>query len=180
MGALLLLVLSLCTHAADLAGVHVADTATVGGKSLVLNGLGLREKYYIDIYVGALYLPAKTKVASSAITEDVPKRISMSFIYSSVTKDQLAESFHEGLAYQGSKVAAVSARVDQLCGMMVDLKSGDVVAFDYAPGTGTAVIVNGSVKGTIAGKDFMESLWTIYLGPNPPTEKLKTGMLGAS
>ena len=40
-------------HAASLAGVTVPDSATVGGSTLVLNGMGLREKYFIDIYVGA-------------------------------------------------------------------------------------------------------------------------------
>ena len=38
-------------HAATLAGVTLADTATVGGQPVVLNGMGLREKYFLDIYV---------------------------------------------------------------------------------------------------------------------------------
>jgi len=56
--------------------------------------------------------------------------------------------------------------------------SGDEVVFDYVPGKGTQVKVKGKDKGTIEGADFMRALWTIYLGPNPPSESLKKGMLG--
>ncbi|HEX6929025.1 MAG TPA: chalcone isomerase family protein, partial [Gammaproteobacteria bacterium] len=40
--------------AAELAGVTLPDTASVGGQELVLNGMGLREKFWVDVYVGAL------------------------------------------------------------------------------------------------------------------------------
>ena len=40
----------------------------------------------------------------------------------------------------------------------------------------TTVTVRGENKGTIAGTDFMKGLWSVFVGPYPPTEKLKTGM----
>ena len=58
-------------NAGELAGVTMPDTATVAGSKLMLNGMGLREKFFIDVYVGGLYLPAKTTDASKAIKEDV-------------------------------------------------------------------------------------------------------------
>lgn len=163
--------------AAEIAGLRIPDTASVGGRSLVLNGVGLREKYYIDVYVGALYLPAKTRSGADAIAADVPKRIAMHFLYSAVTKDQLIETWREGFA-KAPGAAAVQDRIDALCAMMTDVAAGDVVSFDYAPGTGTTVSVKGRSKGTLAGKDFMLALWSLYLGSYPPTAKLKTGMLG--
>ena len=77
----LLFALQSFAGAAELSGVNVPDTATVGGQDLVLNGLGLREKYFIDIYVGGLYLPQKTTDSAKAIQDDVPKRITMQFTY---------------------------------------------------------------------------------------------------
>ena len=53
--------------AATLSGVTVSDSASVAGKDLVLNGVGARKKYMFTIYVGALYLPAKTTNAKTAI-----------------------------------------------------------------------------------------------------------------
>lgn len=174
----LLLFISLQTaNAGTLSSVTMPDTVTVGGQTLVLNGLGLREKYFFDIYVGGLYLPAKTTSSTSAIGDDVPKRLQMTFIYSAVTKAQIVETFEENLAKQ-SDAAAVKDRFDTLYSYCSDVAAGDSIIFDYVPGTGTTVTVKGKVMGTIAGVDFMKSLWTVYLGASPPTKNLKTGMMG--
>ena len=164
--------------AATLSGVTVSDSASVAGKDLVLNGVGARKKYMFTIYVGALYLPAKTTNAKTAIEQDVPKKLVMHFVYSGgVTKQQLVDTFNEGIAKQANG-AAVKPRWEQLYGMLADVGTGDEIVFDYTPGTGTVVTVKGQKKGTIAGKDFMVSLYTVYLGDNPPTAALKSGMLG--
>lgn len=163
--------------AGSLAGVTMPDSASVGGQSLVLNGMGLREKYFIDVYVGGLYLPTKTTDAAKAIDSDVPKRIVMHFVYSDVPADKVRETFTAGFAAVPGG-AAMSDRMNTLNGYMVDLTTGDQVVLDYVPGTGTTVTVKGQVKGTIAGTDFMKALWGVYLGASPPTAKLKAGLLG--
>ena len=49
------------SSAGELAGVTMPDSITVeNGQKLVLNGMGLREMFWIDIYVGGLYLPTAT------------------------------------------------------------------------------------------------------------------------
>jgi hypothetical protein len=171
-----LLLLALNAFAGTLAGVTMPDTATVDGQPVVLNGLGLREKYFFDIYVGGLYLPAKTTDAAKAIADDVPKRIAMHFVYGHVTQAQVNEAFDESFAKQGA--TAQEANKATLEGWMEDVVAGDVVQFDYAPGTGTTVTVKGVKKGTIPGADFMKALWTVYLGASPPTAALKSGMMG--
>lgn len=174
--ALLLLLLSLAS-AGQLAGVTLPDQATVGGQSLVLNGMGLREKFFIDVYVGGLYLPERTTDGATAISRDVPKRLVMHFLYSKVTRDQLCDTFAEGVANLPNP-GAVQDRFDRLCGLLEDVTSGDRIAFDYVPGSGTTVTVKGSPRGTIEGADFMKALFTIYVGPKPPTAKFKSGLLG--
>ncbi len=176
MSLLLTLLLNLAMPA-QIAGVNIPNTATVGGKQVVLNGVGLREKFFIDVYVGALYLPAKTTNATQAIQQDVPKRIVMHFIYDEVTAAQLNETWREGFG-KSSAGSGMKAQVDKLCNMMATVHSGDEIVLDYAPGTGTTVTVKGAKKGTIPGADFMRVLWGVYLGAEPPTEKLKKGMLG--
>ena len=173
-----LLALSTPADAGELAGVTMADSATVGGKALVLNGMGLREKYTIDVYVGGLYLPSKTTSGTRAIQDDVAKRIAMHFIYKEVTAEQMAETFREGLEKIGNP-PALEARMQRLEGMLTDVHKGDVVTLDYVPGSGITLSINASAKGTIEGADFMQAIWGIYLGPNPASSKLKAGMLGA-
>ncbi len=47
--------------AAELAGVRMSDQVTVDGRTLSLNGLGLREAtaFKVDVYVAGLYLEQK-------------------------------------------------------------------------------------------------------------------------
>ncbi len=163
--------------AGELAGVTMPDKATVGGKELVLNGMGLREKYFIDVYVGGLYAPAQSNDAKKLISEDVPKRIVMHFVYSEVDKGKLTGAFDDGFDAVGARESQ-AAGLKTLNGMMETVQKGDVIQLDYVPGTGTTVTVKGAKKGTIEGAEFMKALWGVYLGPSPPTGALKKGMLG--
>ena len=171
-----LLILAVAS-AGQLAGVNMADTVTVADSALLLNGMGLREKYFIDVYVGGLYLPARTQSERQAIDEDVAKRLEMHFVYNKVSQAQLVESFEEGLRQVPNGVAQAAA-FRTLYPMLGDVVSGDRIVFDYIPGTGTTVTWKGTSRGTVGGVDFMRALWAIYLGAAPPTAKLKRGMLG--
>ncbi|HEY1965075.1 MAG TPA: chalcone isomerase family protein, partial [Acidobacteriaceae bacterium] len=66
-------------RAATLAGVTLPDTAQVGGKTLVLNGLGLRTKMMVKVYVAGLYLEQKSSDPNAIIKADAPKQIIMKF-----------------------------------------------------------------------------------------------------
>jgi hypothetical protein len=174
------LFLSTIAHARDFEGVSLPDTATVGGQSLVLNGMGLREKLFLNIYVGGLYLPAKTTDAKAAIDQDVAKKLVMVFQYSGgVPKEKMLEAYELGLTNNaGGLKASQAANFQTFYGWLSDMAAGDQIVYEYVPGKGTTVSVKGSVKGTIEGVDFMKALFSIYLGATPPTEPLKSGLLG--
>jgi hypothetical protein len=163
-------------QAGQLAGVTLPDTATLGGQTLVLNGMGLREKYFLDIYVGGLYLPAKTTDGAAAISQDVPKKIEMSFIYSEVPAAKTIETYHEIWALDPN-YPAVKSQADTFCSWIVDLKAGDKMTLQYVPGEGTSLLVNGAKKGTIPGVEFMRVIFSNYVGPNA-NKALRDGMLG--
>ncbi len=177
MTATMLLLLSLTSQAGSLAGVTLPDTAQVGGQTLVLNGMGLREKYMLDIYVGGLYLPKKSSDAASVVSDDVPKRVTMHFIYDEVPKDKIVETLYEGIA-KYPEYAGLKPQMDQVVGWVEDVVAGDQMIYEYAPGVGTTVIVKGKKKGTIPGVDFMKLVMNIYVGPRPANEALKAGLLG--
>ena len=48
-------------------GVKFPTTIEVGSSSLELNGGGVREKYWLDLYAAALYVPKKTEDAGKII-----------------------------------------------------------------------------------------------------------------
>ncbi len=91
----LALALSLPAVAGELAGVTMPDSDTVAGQSVVLNGMALREKFFLDIYVGGLYLPAKSSDGAAVIAQDVPKKLHMQFIYSEVPAEKTIETYRE-------------------------------------------------------------------------------------
>ena len=166
-------------QAKELAGVTMPDTLTAGGKMLKLNGLGLRKKAIVKVYVGGLYLETPSKDAAAVLAADTPKAVRMHFVRS-VSKEQLVDSFKEG--FEGNakeKAAAQKANIDKLFGMLSDVKDGDAMTFSYVPGTGTTVSKGDKTIGAIEGKDFADTLFALWLGPKPPSEDLKKGMLGS-
>jgi hypothetical protein len=173
---LLLALLVTPAYAGTLVGVTHPEQITVEGNALLLNGQGVRKKYFLSIYVGSLYLKSKTTDAAKAIHDDAPKRLVMHFLYA-VDKDKLVATYNEGLSKQNHP-NSLKERYDKLYGMLGKVNSGEEIAFEYVPGRGTTVSVKGQNKGTIAGVDFMRSLFQIYLGDSPPTADLKKGMLG--
>ncbi len=173
-----MLLLASLALAKSLAGVSLPDASTVAATPVVLNGIGLREKYFLDIYVGGLYLPAPSRDAGAIIAAEVPKRIEMHFVYREVSRDQMLASFREDFGSQPG-VADKTQYVDRIVGWLpASVQRGDVMAFEYLPGVGTRMMLNGKTLGTIAGQDFMRLVFGVYLGSKPPTEALKAGLLG--
>lgn len=167
-------------RAATYQGITVPDTVTVGGQTLVLNGMGLRTKFFFKIYAGALYLPQKANTADAVMAESGPDSILMHMIYS-VDKSQFAGAWRDGFKDNNPNMsAALQAGVEKFVTFFSDSKKGDVITLDYIPGQGTQVSWNGKPVGTIPGEEFHQALLRVFIGPHPPTEALKKGLLGGS
>jgi len=165
-------------HAASLAGVTLPDTVQVEGTTLVLNGLGLRKKFVVKVYVAGLYLEQKSSDPGAIIKADAPKRIVMQFLHG-VSKNQLADAFEESFNNNTPDAKqTMKADIDRLLGALEPVKEGDQMVFTYVPGTGTTLAINGKDKLTIAAPTFGPVLFSVWLGPKPPNEDLKKGILG--
>jgi hypothetical protein len=165
-------------HAASLAGVTLPDTAQVGSTKLVLNGLGLRKKFVVKVYVAGLYLEQKSSDPGAIIQANTTKRVVMQFLHSA-SKSQLAEGFDESFNNNSPDAKnTMKADIDRFLGALEPVKEGDQIVFTYVPGTGTTVVINGKEKLTIAAPAFAPVLFSVWLGPKPPTSDLKKGMLG--
>jgi hypothetical protein len=178
-GTVLLMLASAPTlGAASLAGASLADTAMVGGKSLVLNGLGVRTEFMVKVYVAGLYLEQKSTDADAIIKTDAPKRIVMHFLHDA-SKKQLTDAFSESFNDNSPQAGATTKTgIDKFLGALQPLKVGDEMVFTYLPATGTTATINGADKVTIPGQAFSQVLLSVWFGPKPPTTSLKKGMLG--
>jgi hypothetical protein len=166
--------------AGSLAGVTLPDSAEVGGQKLVLNGMGLRKKLFIKVYVAGFYLTEKQHDPAAILAADTPRRGVMHFVFGVGAGKICNEGWKEGLdANTSNPSAELRAKFDTLCGYMEDMEDGDAMSFDYLPATGTTVTVKGKTKGVIAGKDFSDALFGCWIGPRPgPGEDFKKALLG--
>lgn len=164
--------------AKELAGVKLPDTLSAGDKTLTLNGLGLRKKAIFKVYVGGLYLEAPSKDPAAIVAADAAKAVRMHFLRD-LKKTQLTEGFSEGFeANAKEKAASQKAAIDKMLALVPDVKEGETMSFVYVPGKGTTLYSGEKALGTFEGKVFADAVFSIWLGPKPPSEDLKKGMLG--
>jgi hypothetical protein len=168
-------------HAGKTSGITMPDSITIGDQRLALNGMGLREATWlkVDVYVAGLYVESPSSSPAAIINSDEAKAIVLRF-KRGADRDDIVKAWNDGFAGNATvPVSQLKARIAQLNGWMPKFDKGDTLAFVYLPGQGVAVEVNGERKGIIEGADFARSLFSIWLGPKPPTAALKRGMLGS-
>lgn len=163
--------------AVEVAGVKVADTATVEGKALKLNGAGLRTKLMFKVYVAGLYLETPSKDAAAIVSSDQVKSMRLS-IMRGLKGSQVSEAIEEGFEKNSkAQMAALKPRLTKLGTLIPNVEKGDEIELAYVPGKGTVVTVKGAEKGVIEGKDFADALFAVWLGANPVQEDLKKALL---
>jgi hypothetical protein len=165
--------------AVTVAGVTLPSTVVAEGKTLKLNGAGLRKKMVFKVYVAGLYVetPSKDPVALASADEVRQMRLS---ILRSLKGRQVTEAISVGFERNSRpSLPALKARLDRLNSMIPDVREGDELTLTYAPGKGTVVTVKGEEKGVIEGKDFADALFSVWLGANPVQEDLKKALVGS-
>lgn len=180
-------VVSLACHsvvvAAEIGGVKIDDKATVAGKSLVLNGVGMRQLFIIKVYAAALYL-AEKKTSSEAVQAlESPRRIAL-HIQREINSDEFGQLFISAMnknstKEQKAKVINQTVKFGEMFAGLQPVKKGDVVTLDWIPGSGTMSTLNGKQIGeTLPGVDFYNAVLRIWIGDNPVQNDIKQGLLG--
>jgi len=165
--------------ALEVGGVKLPDTVSVDGKTLKLNGAGIRKKAIFKVYVAALYVETPSKDAANLVSSSGIKSMRLHMLRS-VEGPKISGAIIEGFE-NNSKDALpqLKPRLDQLAKMIPDVKEGDEIALTWVPDKGTQVAVRGTTAGTIEGRDFADALFSVWLGPNPVQEDLKIALLGS-
>ena len=70
-------VLSAPASALTVGDVDVPDTYSAMGQELKLNGAGTRSKWFMDLYVGGLYVPEQVSDGEAVINADEPQAITL-------------------------------------------------------------------------------------------------------
>jgi hypothetical protein len=159
--------------------------ASVAGTPLQLNGVGLRAAFIYKVYLAGLYLPTRAATGAQAVAEAGAKRVQVRLLMDGPS-DEFAKAFTGGIAKRTppEQVAAMKDRIaafDRTLRSVGNVRKGDVVDLDYAPGVGLTMSVNGKPAGApVPGADLYAALLGIFVGDRPVDAKMKAGMLGAA
>ena len=169
--------------AAEISGVKYADHATVAGKELVLNGLGMRTTFIVKVYATGLYLPEKAHTVPEIMKMDGPRKIRL-VMMRDISSDDFGQAFMTGLnsnlsAPEKAKIIAQISKFGEMFAMLESLKKGDILELDYVPGAGTTSFLNGKKLGeTAPDLAFYNAILSIWLGDTPADSSLKPKLLG--
>lgn len=181
--AALFMIGTMIVQGREIAGVTVPEQIVreADNTTLVLNGAGIRKKFFFDVYLATLYLPQHSRDLTEVTHVDRPARIEMRILYSEIKKEKFVEGWNDGFGANLSQdeLQAVGERLERFNNMFQTLRKGDLISLDYVPGEGTAVTIKGEEKGVIPGADFYQALLMVWLGDSPISATLKEELLGS-
>ena len=173
---ILLFTLSVTATAKD----ALAQSFSYGGKTMQLNGVGLRKKLFISLYVGSLYLTENSKDANKIINDDSPQAIRLMIKSSLISPKKMKEATLEGFKKSThGEITAIKPQIDVLLKTFdKGVGPGDTYDLINMPGSGVHVVRNGVKVATIRSAAFKKALFGIWLSDNPVQQSLKRKMLG--
>lgn len=158
--------------------IKVRDT---GGKTkLLLNGYGIRDKMWINLYVQALYLTKKTNNPDEILDSDETIATRLYVTSSLVTREKLIKAIEEGVekSYKGD-ISLIRERLDKFMSLFESVTEKGYVEFVYSKeDVKTYVFINDKLTGEIEGLDFRRALFGIWLEEKAVDRTLKKRLLG--
>jgi hypothetical protein len=154
-----------------------------GKTKLKLNGYGIRDKMWINLYVQALYVTKTTSDAEKILDSKSSIATRLHVTSSLVSKEKLIKAIEEGVekSYQGD-IESIRPRLNTLMSFFNKsevLEKNGYVDFIYSEDTETLYTsINDVVIGEIKGADFRRVLFGIWLEEKPVDRTLKRRLLG--
>lgn len=168
-------------QAAKLEGQQFDNSMVLAGRTLRLNGLGLRGVLWVKAFVAGLYLPATSKDPNQILTMPGPKRLRLKVMLEA-SSHELTKSFQHGARNEEEPIRlAMAKRVDTLAGLIDSLDKvhpGDVMDLDYVPDQGVQLRLNDKLVGQpVPGDDLYRVVLKIFVGDRPVDKRMREGLL---
>jgi hypothetical protein len=167
-------------EAADLDGVVMPDTRVVDGIHMRLNGMGLRtySVFRIHIYVAGLYLERRSDDPDSILQSPERKLLDIRFLRD-VGAEDARKAWQDGFESNCQPPACYldTQDVQRFLAEVPPIHKGDETMLLFTP-KGVNVTFNGQPIGDITDPHFAETMLATFIGPVPPTPRLKRELLG--
>lgn len=167
-------------NAKDIGGISIPESLKTGQTTLLLNGAGVREKFFIDVYVGGLYLKKRNQDPQEIIEANEPMAIRLHVVSSMLTSKKMEKATREGFAKAtDGNIEPIKVQIDEFCSVFKkEIKEDDRYDLIYVPGKGVEVYINGEYASVTEGLTFKKALFGIWLSDKPAQKSLKKAMLG--
>lgn len=160
--------------AVDIGGVELPERFG----DLKLQGAGvLRKGFVFKIYVGALYLQDASH--AKRVLSEVPKRLDIHYFHYTPKKHMIGvanKTLKQNLADR--EYEALLPKIRMLHDAFVDGKKGSCASIVYRPGEGLTYLFDGNPVITVAGDDFANAYFRVWLGDPPSSRTMKEALLG--
>jgi hypothetical protein len=169
------------SNAATIDGVTFPPSVTVEGRTLHLNGVGLRTLtlFRIHAYVAALYLeqPSRDADAIGASTEN--KMLILQFLRAA-SKEQVQSIFRRSAKRSCGAdgcPAADAQDFERLIALFPAVKRGDYTTYVFTR-SGMQVLMNNAPLATFDNPDLARRVLGAFIGPQAASPSLRNALLG--
>src|SRR5262249_54822036 len=165
---------------ARVAGIDFPGSVTVAGRTLRLNGAGVRTRFFVKVYAIGLYLERVTTDAAAVLAVDETRHVELRLLRS-LSADDITSAIVTAVEQSArDALPTLRPRLDPLRAMVRPAAPGESISLDYVPGTGPTISANGELLGTLEGKDLADVLLSVWIGPAPLDAGLKRALLGGA
>lgn len=153
-------------------------------KQLILNGAGLRELLWVDVYACGLYMREPEVNPLNVIDKKEIMIIRMDILSKAVSHKKLIKAFQKGFEDNNNKQTITQLRKEltDFMGFMsnVSPKIGDKFDIVYEPNIGVSLYINYKKIGTTGDLNFKKAIFKIWLANNPVDKSLKPELLSGA
>lgn len=178
----LFLIVLICTSSdVTISDVKFTEKYAFKGSKFVLNGAGVREKYYIDLYVLGLYVQKKTTDVDKILNANETQLFRLVCVSSLITDEKFNEAmvnaFYDATDGHPEQYATEIERLKKA--FSGEWNENDEFTIYYTAKNGLELYKNNVLKDTInSGIKFKSTVMKIWLGPESVSESLKNQLLG--
>jgi hypothetical protein len=166
-------------QAANLDGVSLPDVRVTNGTQMRLNGIGLRTYSIlgIRIYIAGLYLERQNADANMILRSPEMKLLDIRFLRD-VDAEDARKAWRDGFEQNCRPPCYLDPHdVQRFLAAVPSMHRGDESTLLFTS-KGVRLTLNGQPVGDISDPHFAETILATFIGPEPPTPRLKRELLG--